>query len=158
LEVKDPDLKRALLTNLVAPERAMSERAAPAKLAAIVAGVGDLADLELSQNQPEDALATLDAAPFADGSDQAPRLNGLRCSAALALGRLEDAQQLDADADSWLRGLEMSRTPAAEALAAFEARFASLTPQQKQRLEILRPKAKASEHARTPEVGPPSPQ
>jgi hypothetical protein len=152
-EVADPDLRRALLINLVAPERVMSEKSAPAKLAAIIAGVCDLAELDLSQNHPDAALAVVDAATFADGSDQAARLAGMRCTALLALGRLADAQQLDAGADCWLRGLEMAQRPSAEAVSALESRFTGLTGEQKLALDNLKAKVKAL--GPSAEVGPP---
>jgi hypothetical protein len=152
-EVADPDLKRALLTNLVAPERVMSERPIPARMAAIVGGVGDLAELDLSQGHADAALAVLDAAAFADGSDQAGRLAGLRCTALLALGRLDDAQRLEASADCWLRGLRMAPRPTAEAVTALETRFTALSADQKAALDTL--KAKVQAQGPSAEVGPP---
>jgi hypothetical protein len=153
-EVADPDLKRALLTNLIALERVMSEKSAPVQMGAIARGVGDLAELELSQNHSDAALAVLDAATFADGhSDQAPRLAGLRCTALLALGRLDDAQHLEAGADCWLRGLAMASRPTAEAVSALEARFTGLTGDQKAALDTL--KAKVQAQGPSAEVGPP---
>lgn len=151
-EVADPDLRRALLTNLVAPERVMSEKSSAARLAAIVGGVGDLAELDLIQNHPEAALGTLDAATFADGSDQAARLAGLRCTALLALGRLDEAQRLEATADCWLRGLEMAQRPTAEAVSSLESRFTSLTGEQKLALDHLKARVKAL--GSSAEVGP----
>ncbi len=130
----------------------MSEKGDPAKMAAISpAGVCELTDMELSDNQPEAALATLDAAGFADGEHAA----ALRCTAQLALGRVEDAEKSEAGIDAWLRGLELARGPGArKVLAALEAKFTSLTAEQKARVEAVRAAIKPES---TAVVGPPSP-
>src|SRR5262249_47291818 len=115
--------------------------------------VGDLAELDLSQNHADAALAVLDAATFADHSDQAVRLAGLRCTALLALGRLDDAQRLEATADCWLRGLRMAPRPTAEAVSALEARSTSLTADKRAARDML--KARVQAQGPSAEVGPP---
>jgi hypothetical protein len=153
-EVEDPALKRAILEDLVSPERVMSEKSDPAKMEVISAGVCDLTDLELSDNQPEAALATLDAAPFADGAHAA----ALRCTALLALGRVEDAEKAEAGVDAWLRGLELARGPGVgKVLAALQAKFPSLTADQKARVEAVRATLKPKDDKTAAAVGPPSP-
>jgi hypothetical protein len=156
-EVADAALKRALLANLASAERVMSEKGEPARMAAIAAGVCDLAELDLTQGQAESALATLDAAPYADGVADAKHLAGLRCTAQLAMGRIEEVQNLDATADAWIRGLEMAHgANAGKVLAALEAKFTDLTPDQKARVQAVRATLKPEDLVSTVE-GPPSP-
>jgi hypothetical protein len=156
-EVSDAALKRALLANLASPERVMSEKSEPKRMAAIAAGVCDLAELDLAQRQAESALATLDAATYAEGAADAKRLACLRSTALLALGRVDDAQSLDATADAWIRGLEMAHgASAGRVLLALEAKFADLTPEEKARVEAVRATIKPEDLMSAVE-GPPSP-
>jgi hypothetical protein len=157
-EVTDPTLKRDLLSNLLSPERLMSERDNPPMMAAIAAGACDLAELELVQARPEAALAALDAVANQGGAAESGRATELRCTADLALGRVEYAERLNAGAESWLRGLEMARgAAAAKVLGALEAKFTDLESAQKARLEAVRARIKAETPEPAPDVGPPVP-
>ena len=158
LEVTDPVLKRALLADLTSPERVMSQKSDPKMMGAIADGAADLADMDLNQGQADAALATLDAVGLPEGVGDAARLACLRCTAQLALGRLEDAQHVEGTCESWIRGLEMAKaTPGAgKILAALDARFPELTPEQRVRVDAVREQVKRACRVIT-EVGPPRP-
>ena len=133
-DVGDLVLRRAMLGLLVSADRVMSEGKDPAKLAAIAEGAALLADLELGQGQAEAALATLDAAPFADELVAGDRVAALRCAALLGTGQVEVAEGLKAPVEGWLRGLELAKDGprAGRILQEIEARFrSSMTPEQR---------------------------
>jgi hypothetical protein len=158
LECQDVAMRRALLANLTSRERVMSEKADPEKLAAICAGVTDLAELELSAGRPEAALATLDANGFAEDVADPARLQALRCTSELAVGRVEAAEKSQAPVEAWIRGLEMAKgTAAAErVLGSLDAHFGTtLTEEQKARVDAVRATIKVEDKATV--VGPPSP-
>jgi hypothetical protein len=134
VDVEDLVLRRAMLGLLVSADRVMSEGKNPAKLAAIAEGAALLADLELSEGQAEAALATLDAAPFADELVAGDRIAGLRCAALLGIGQVEVAEGLKAPVEGWLRGLELAKDgpQAGRIVQEVEARFrSSMTPEQR---------------------------
>jgi hypothetical protein len=146
-DVHDPTLQRSLLGALVAPPRLMSGKADPTMLTSIAEGTLQLADLELSEHQPEAALGVLDGAPFAEPLVDAERLGSLRCAALVGTGQVEAARGLRVPAAAWLRGLELARNlPAAGAiLQEIETQFGStLTDDQKAQLDAVK-KALASE-------------
>jgi hypothetical protein len=150
-DVADPTLRRALLTLLVSPVRLMSEKADPVMLAAISEGVVELADLELSEQKPEAAIALLDDAPYAEPLVDAGRLGSLRCAALLGLGQVEVAQGFNVPVEAWIRGLGLARgTPAAaRILQEIESRFGStMTPQQKGELDVIRKELAAEDAAK----------
>ena len=121
----DPALRSILLASLASPTRALSERADPEALDAIVKGVVMAAEDDLALGDAAAALAVLDAAPFIDTSPLATHAASLRVTALLATGKVEQTRSLDAPLVAWLRGFELSRgTSSAAAVAgALLARF-----------------------------------
>jgi hypothetical protein len=149
--VGEVTLRRGLLELLVAPDRVMSERADMLRLHAICEGVVELADLELSERQPEAALAVLENGAAFEMGLHAHRLTELRATALLALGHLELAANLQAPCGAWLRGLEMVKDgeAASTIVQAMEARFgSSMTDEEEAAFVRLKKDIATAEEAR----------
>jgi hypothetical protein len=152
--VNDTSLRRGLLTLLVSPLRVMSERADLVMLRAISEGVLDLTELELSERQPEAALAVLDNADFSDGVLDADRIAAPRCTALVALGHIDLAVATQAPCAAWLRGLEMAKNSeaAGRIVEAMEGRFASsMSGQEAAMFAVLKKEIAAAAAARQAE-------
>ncbi len=121
----DRAVRSILLASLTNPTRALSERADPEALDAIVKGVIMAAEEDLSLGDAAAALAVLDAASFIDASPLAVRAASLRVTALLATGKVEQTRSLDAPLAAWLRGFELARgtSSAASVAAALLERF-----------------------------------
>ncbi|HYE60691.1 MAG TPA: hypothetical protein VD997_01730 [Phycisphaerales bacterium] len=149
--IDDAGLRRGFLTLLTSPTRLMFEKADPEMLRAIAEGVVELADLELSERQPEAALAALDNAPFAELLVESERLSSVRCAALLGLGQVQLARPFQVPAEAWIRGLQLaaSKEQGGAILAEIEQRFASvLTMEQRATLDLLRAEINAADEAR----------
>jgi hypothetical protein len=144
-------LRRGLLNQLTAPYRLMSEKADPEMLRAIAQGAVELADLELTEEQPEAALAVLDGAPYADSLVDAERLGSLRCAALIGVGELEVAQGLNVPVSAWLRGLQLFKDSpdAVRVIQEIERRFGStMTSEQKAEIEVVKQAIRTEEAAK----------
>ncbi len=140
-QATDVPTRRSLLELLTEPTRLMSEKANPKLLGAISQGVLELADMDLTDRQPEAALTLLDAAPFAETLAEPQRLASLRCAALLGLGRLEAAAGIRAPVDAWMRGLQIGRklSVAPQIVKEIEQRFATdMTPEQQAALAEIK--------------------
>ncbi len=149
----DPALRSVLMASLASPSRALSERADPEALDAIVRGVIMAAENDLSLGDAAAALAALDAAPFIDASPMATRAASLRVTSMLATGKVEQTRTLEAPLAAWLRGFELARgTSSAPAVAhALLSRFDAQLPEADR--DRLRAVVTAEEF-----TGPPSPR
>lgn len=135
----DPALREELLGMLIAETRIMSEAEDPERARAIAQGALMLAEVRLAQGEAAQSLATLDAVPVVATLE--PTLAAsLRCSALLALGRMEDAATTVAPAEAWVRGLELARgrPHAARIAEMILQRFPALTPEQRERIAAER--------------------
>jgi hypothetical protein len=151
-EVQDATLRRSMLGLLTSGDRVMSEGTNAENLAAIAEGAALLADLELSEGQPEAALAVLNNAPYADAVVGTERLESLRCAALLGAGQVELAEGLKAPVDSWLRGLELAKEgpQAGRIIQEIDARFrSSMSPEQRTYVDEVKQAVAEREAAKT---------
>lgn len=114
----DKALRSILLASLASPTRALSERADPEALDAIIKGVVLAAEDDLAMGDAAAALAVLDAAPFIDTSPLATQAASLRVTALLATGKVEQTRSLDAPLTAWLRGFELAHGTSSAAAVA----------------------------------------
>lgn len=128
-DIADTELRERLLS------RVLGAPASTPRTQAIVV----LASARLDLGRAAEALLALDAI---DQTEHAPsaRETDVRAASLLALGRAEEATPLEASADAWIRGFELSiGSPHAQAvLDLINTRFeGTLTPEQQQRLSLL---------------------
>jgi hypothetical protein len=121
----EPPMRSILLASLTNPARALSERADPAALDAIVEGVLMAAEEDLSLGDAAAALAVLDASAFIETSPLAARASCLRVTSLLATGKIDQVRSLDAPLAAWLRGFDLASGTSIAAAVAGEllARF-----------------------------------
>ena len=106
---------------------------------AIAAGLVLLAQTRIELDRPDAALAAIEALPAAGLADPV-RVRAVRIVALLMLNRLDDANELESDAPTWLDGLarSMNRAHAPDLAAAIAQKFAGkLTEEQSTQLATL---------------------
>lgn len=102
---EDVEQRALILVRLTTPGAATD----PAHDEAMVRGLVLLARTRLELGQPDAALTALDAVSgLKEASSTAETVLSLRATALVCLNRLDQAGQLNADADAWLDGLELS--------------------------------------------------
>ncbi|MBS0197683.1 MAG: hypothetical protein JSR77_13090 [Planctomycetes bacterium] len=124
-------LRDSLLDSLISENRVMSEGKAPENLRAIAQGVVLAARAALARGDAGAAYAAIDGAPFLSGVVPVEETAGLRCTALLALGKVEEAARAKAPLAAWMEGLALARgTPNEGRIAdVIELQFASeITP------------------------------
>lgn len=133
----DAEQRALILVRLTTPGAATD----PTHDEAMVRGLVLLARTRLELGQPDAALTALDAVTgMKEASSTAETVLSLRATALVCLNRLDQAGQLNADADAWLDGLELSvaQTHAPAIIGVIRAAYGeALTDEQGARLARL---------------------
>lgn len=136
----EPAMREPLLANLASLNRILSERYSTTTFEALGKGLIELAQLRLTLNKPDEALAALDSMqelPALEGEDA---VNAIRAESLLCLGRLGEAQSVPCGPGPWLSALAKSiDKPFAPTLAdQFKSRFGGgLTSQEQAKFQQL---------------------
>lgn len=139
----DPALREAVLATLADPRRIMAERTDPSRLAYTAEALVELAELRIELGKFGEAITAIDALPEIQQLAPADRLRDLRATALIGGNRLDQARQLGAKADVWLRALELinNQPQAAQVASYIEANLAdALSDADRARLEQLKSK------------------
>lgn len=137
----DPALREAVLSNLADPRRIMAERTEPARLSYTAEALVELAELRIELGRYGDALAALEALPEIDTFIPADRLRDLKAISYIGANRLDQAKQLGAKPDVWLRALDLNTDqPQAQQIASTieSGMAAALTDADRAKLEHLK--------------------
>lgn len=137
----EPVLREAVLAEIAAPPRIMSERTDPTGLPQVAADLYELAELRLELARYADAIAALDALPEMDSLLPPDKLRNLRATALVCLDRADQARQLGAKPEAWLKALELSlaQANAAQVASAVETGMGDkFSPEQRQKMESLK--------------------
>lgn len=150
LDAADP-LCESLLVLLADPDRADGSIGDRAK------GLVRLAEIRVDTGRAEAALAVLPAREGFDPADPiAKRISRVLVLASLQLGRVREAEAVDAPASVWIEGLERTTDAAVVAQVAnhIDTAFGSnLTADERRRVAQVRARADASSKVTTPEDG-----
>jgi len=137
----DPALREAVLATLADPRRVMSERTDPERLSYTAEALVELAELRIELEKYGEAIAALEILPEVDQYVAANRLRDVRALAYIGVNRLDEARQLGAKPDVWLKALEMnSDQPQAPQIASVieTAMAEALTAAERAQLEQLK--------------------
>lgn len=137
----DPVLREAILATLADPRRVMAERTDPARLSYTAEALVELAELRIELGKYGEAIAALEALPEIEQHISGERLRDLKAIAFIGVNRLDQARQLDAKPEVWLRGLELcaDQTQAAQIASLIETAMAEkLTESDRAKLEQLK--------------------
>lgn len=137
----DPTLREAVLATLADPRRVMSERTDPARLSYTAEALVELAELRIELGKYGEALTALEALPEIEQYISASRLRDLKAISFIGVNRLDQARELDAKPEVWLRGLELCAddAQAAQIASLIETAMApTLTESDRAKLEQLK--------------------
>lgn len=136
----DVAFRESVLATLASQDRILSERVDPVKLAELCNGLLMLAQDRIELDRPDSAIVALDAIPDHSACAHEQALTHARVLCLLCLGRIEDAQMLEAPPEVWFEAIERCATrPFARSIAdALVARFGETLPDiDRQRLARL---------------------
>ena len=145
----DPALREAILATLADPRRVMSERTEPARLSYTAEALVELAELRIELGKYGEALSALEALPEIEEFIPATRLRDLKAISFIGVNRLDQARQMDAKPEVWLRGLELcaDQTQAAQIASLIETSMApTLTEADRAKLERLKVRIASKAH------------
>jgi len=137
----DPALREAILATLADPRRVMAERTDPSRLSYTAEALVELAELRIELGKYGEALTALETLPEIDTYIPADRLRDLKTIAFIGVNRLDQARQLGAKPDVWLRALDLctDQTQAAQVASLIETSMAAaLTAPDRVKLESLK--------------------
>ncbi|MBS0192431.1 MAG: hypothetical protein U0573_07380 [Phycisphaerales bacterium] len=137
----EPALREAVLAQIAEPRRIMSERTDPTGLSQVAADLYELAEVRMELGRFGEAVAALDALPEMDKYFPPEQARDLKATALICLGRSDQAAQLNATCDAWLRALEMcvQGDKAQQVASAVETGMAAkFSPEQRQKFEALK--------------------
>ncbi|MBX3408447.1 MAG: hypothetical protein KF859_01005 [Phycisphaeraceae bacterium] len=155
-------LRQLLLAELISENRTLSERDSADKLGAIARGVMLVATADLERGEWAAALNTIDGAPFLKTFIDAGEVDSLYVAALVASGQLDEAREIKAPIEAFLRGLGLAddASHAPQAAAMIESLFGdTLSQEQRALLRQVQARAKPDEAAEglAPVYGPPRP-
>ncbi|MBX3389231.1 MAG: hypothetical protein KF691_07215 [Phycisphaeraceae bacterium] len=137
----DPALREAVLATLADPRRVMAERTDPSRLSFTAEALAELAELRIELGKYGEAIAALDALSEIEFFIPSDRLRDIRTLAFIGLNRLDQARELGAKPEVWLKALELNldQPQAPQIASLIETNMAdSLTDADRARLEQLK--------------------
>ncbi|MFO0860630.1 MAG: hypothetical protein U0570_08735 [Phycisphaerales bacterium] len=137
----DPALREAVLAVLSDPRRVMAERTEPGRLSYTASALMELAELRIEMGKYAEAITALESLPELPEFAPPDKIQELRTIALVGINRLDQARQVGAKPDAWLRALELcsDQAHASTIASTIETQMGeSLSEQQRAKLETLK--------------------